>query len=695
MILFIFTFTVFSINMLKTEFMKNILLTITLMSSFLVNAQFYLSSGDEVYISDQDTIYSNENIENNGTILLNNESYFVFDADLINNATISYQDGTSKGILQIGSGEASSDQAQDIQFNNSQTEEAPFIILNKTSGVANITRGHLRLLERFKSISGTLDANSEITGADTGTDTDVNISKGLTFINPDATTTSVVEESSGGIVNNVITELLFPDGSNRAFKFFSSSVTTNQSINANLQEGGQVKSTVVGTFDDPYPGYGTHITGSQTGKNGFDATNSGNPSMFFWEESSQEYSVPSNTDERILNVGEASLILVRGSRRLDLTVNNDQTGFPTTLRTIGDLHIGDFPVNNLASTTGGFSLIGNPYHAEVDLEALLKSSNNAGLSTSFLYYFDSTLGSHGAYVTLDLSNQTITPSSQLDKYLQPNQSFFIENATDNPSLTFKESFKRTTEQGRNNEVFSTDTDLRIDVNMFDSNADVFRDGITLRFNPDYSEQVTLEEDATKVWNSDESLAFQNQGRYLSIDKRPLQDNIVNSLLYMFYPRDDDQFLINLNYRLEIDIENLPSSGEVVLIDNYLETRTRLNQDSNIYSFNLDPILPESENVNRFEIGFKNITLGTTPIDNLNQLSIYPNPATGLVNIELEEAGEALENIKIFSIDGKLVKEINIVNNSTEQIDVSNLSRGFYLVELQTANTRYVEKLILK
>jgi hypothetical protein len=224
---------------------------------------------------------------------------------------------------------------------------------------------------------------------------------------------------------------------------------------------------------------------------------------------------------------------------------------------------------------------------------------------------------------------------------------------------------------------------------------VFRDGITLRFNPDYSEQVTLEEDATKVWNSDESLAFQNQGRYLSIDKRPLQDNIVNSLLYMFYPRDDDQFLINLNYRLEIDIENLPSSGEVVLIDNYLETRTRLNQDSNIYSFNLDPILPESENVNRFEIGFKNITLGTTPIDNLNQLSIYPNPATGLVNIELEEAGEALENIKIFSIDGKLVKEINIVNNSTEQIDVSNLSRGFYLVELQTANTRYVEKLILK
>jgi hypothetical protein len=671
--------------------MKNILLTIILMSSFLVNAQFYLSSGDEVYISDQDTIYSNENIENNGTILLNNESYFVFDADLINNATISYQDGTSKGILQIGSGEASSDQAQDIQFNATQTEEAPFIILNKTSGVAKITRGHLRLLERFRSINGTLDANSEITG----TGTNENISKGLTFINPDATTTSVVEESSGGIVNNVITELLFPDDSNRAFKFFSSSVTTNQSINANLQEGGQVTSTEVGTFDDPYPGYGTHITGSQTGLNGFDATNSGNPSMFFWNASTQLYTLPPNTNQRILNVGEASLILVRGSRDLDLTVNNDQTGFPTTLRTIGELHIGDFPVNNLASKTGDFSLIGNPYHAEVDIEALLESSNSTGLSETYLYYFDSTLGSHGAYVTLDLSTQTITPSSQLDKYLQPNQSFFIQNITESASLTFKESFKRTTDQGRNNEVFNTDTDLRIDVNMFDSNADVFRDGITLRFNPDYSEQVTLEEDATKVWNSDESLAFQNQGRYLSIDKRPLQDNIVNSLLYMFYPRDDDQFLINLNYRLEIDIENLPSSGEVVLIDNYLETRTQLNQDSNIYSFNLDPILPESENVNRFEIGFKNITLGTTPIDNLNQLSIYPNPATGLVNIELEEAGEALENIKIFSIDGKLVKEINIVNNSTEQINLSNLSRGFYLVELQTANTRYVEKLILK
>ncbi|WP_157609255.1 T9SS type A sorting domain-containing protein [Psychroflexus torquis] len=140
---------------------------------------------------------------------------------------------------------------------------------------------------------------------------------------------------------------------------------------------------------------------------------------------------------------------------------------------------------------------------------------------------------------------------------------------------------------------------------------------------------------------------------------------------------------------------MPSSGEVVLIDNYLETRTQLNQNSNIYSFNLDPILPESENVNRFELGFENITLGTTtPQEELAFLSLYPNPTTGLINIDLKEAGEALENIKIFSTDGKLVKQINIINNSTEQIDVSDLSRGFYLVELQTANSIYVEKLIL-
>ncbi|WP_041758158.1 hypothetical protein [Psychroflexus torquis] len=415
------------------------------MSSILCNAQFYVSNGDEVYVSDQSTLYSNEDIENNGTIRLENESYLIFDADLINNATISYQDGNSKGILQIGSGEASSNQAQDIQFNATQGEEAPFIILNKTSGVANITRGHMRLLERFKSISGTLDANSEITGADTNE----NISKGLTFINPDVATISVVEESSGGIVKNVITELLFPEDSKRAFKFFSSSVTTPESINANLQEGGHITSTVVGTFDDPYPGYGTHITGSETGENGFDATNSGNPSVFFWDASTQVYTLLPNTDERTLTAGEAALILVRGSRVLDLTVDNIQDNFPTILRTIGDLHIGDFTLTNLASTTEEFSLIGNPYHAEMDLDALLKSPNNVGLSSSFVYYFDPTLGSQGSYVTLDLSDQSTTPPSLNDKYLQPNQSFFIENIADNASLTFKESFKRSNEQRQN------------------------------------------------------------------------------------------------------------------------------------------------------------------------------------------------------------------------------------------------------
>ncbi|PKG41608.1 T9SS type A sorting domain-containing protein [Psychroflexus sp. MES1-P1E] len=671
--------------------MKNILFTILIMSSILCNSQFYISSGDDVYVSDQSTLYSNEDIENNGTIRLKNESYFIFDADLINNATISYQDGTSKGILQIGSGEASSNQAQDIQFNATQGEEAPFIILNKTSGIANITRGHMRLLERFKSISGTLNADSEITGADTNE----NISKGLTFINPDILTTSIVEESSGGMVKNVITELLFPEDSKRAFKFFSSSVTMPESINANLQEGGHVTSTAVGTFDDPYPGYGIHITGSETGERGFDATNTGYPSMFLWENGDQEYSVMPNTDQRTLNAGEASLILVRGSRVIDLTVDNVQNNFPTILRTIGDLHIGDFTLTNLASTTEQFSLIGNPYHAEVDLDALLKSSNNVGLSKSFLYYFDPTLGSQGSYVTLDLSDQSTTPFSLNSKYLQPNQSFFIENIADNPSLTFKESFKRTNEQRQNNKIFSADTDLRIDVSMFDSNADVFRDGVTLRFNPNYSEQATLEEDATKVWNSDGSVAIQNQGEYLSVDKRPLQNNMVDALLYMFYSRDNDQILINLDYHLEIDVKNLPSSGEVVLIDNYLETRTPLNLNSNIYSFSLDPILPESENVNRFELGFENMTLGTTtPQKELAFLSLYPNPTTGLINIDLKGAGETLKSVKIFSTDGKLVKQINFINNSTEQIDISDLSKGFYLVELQTANTIYVEKLIL-
>lgn len=133
-------------------------------------------------------MYVNENIENHGEIFLNQDSRLVFDLNLVNENIIHYQNGTNKGILQIGSGETTSDQPQSIQFNATTTEEAPFIILNKVSGTATINRGHLLLLETLVAESVTLDANSAISDIPS-----VNTVSGLTF-SSNATNTAVVEQ---------------------------------------------------------------------------------------------------------------------------------------------------------------------------------------------------------------------------------------------------------------------------------------------------------------------------------------------------------------------------------------------------------------------------------------------------------------------------------------------------------------------
>lgn len=117
--------------------MKNIFFIIL----FIISVQFsfsqlYTSAGSEIYVSADDFLYSNENIENNGTVTLKNNSSLIIDADLVNNSQIIYQDGTDKAIFQIGSGESTSNQPQDIQFNANITEEAPFIRLNKLAETA-------------------------------------------------------------------------------------------------------------------------------------------------------------------------------------------------------------------------------------------------------------------------------------------------------------------------------------------------------------------------------------------------------------------------------------------------------------------------------------------------------------------------------------------------------------------------------
>ena len=95
--------------------------------------------------------------------------------------------------------------------------------------------------------------------------------------------------------------------------------------------------------------------------------------------------------------------------------------------------------------------------------ALLQDQNvnSQGLDNQYIYVFDPTIGDIGTTVTVDISTNTITnpvpTSSSANKYLQPQQAFFVKTTALNPMLTFTEDVKDNTED--QTAIFAENNDI--------------------------------------------------------------------------------------------------------------------------------------------------------------------------------------------------------------------------------------------
>ena len=88
-----------------------------------------------------------------------------------------------------------------------------------------------------------------------------------------------------------------------------------------------------------------------------------------------------------------------------------------------------------------------------------------------------------------------------------------------------------------------------------------------------------------------------------------------------------------------------------------------------------------------------VVLGISPLsvneNNItNNFKIYPNPATNNFTIETEND---IKSVEIYSIQGQKVSTSNSKN-----IDVSNLSKGMYMVRIEDSNNAIAtQKLVLE
>ena len=93
-----------------------------------------------------------------------------------------------------------------------------------------------------------------------------------------------------------------------------------------------------------------------------------------------------------------------------------------------------------------------------------------------------------------------------------------------------------------------------------------------------------------------------------------------------------------------------------------------------------------------------ITVGTNEIVTYSNVSVYPNPTSGLLNIELPSDVDLSEvNVKIVDLNGRVVLEKD--KSSLQQFNLNlgeyNLASGVYQLTINSAsNTLYNGKITL-
>lgn len=77
-----------------------------------------------------------------------------------------------------------------------------------------------------------------------------------------------------------------------------------------------------------------------------------------------------------------------------------------------------------------------------------------------------------------------------------------------------------------------------------------------------------------------------------------------------------------------------------------------------------------------------------------QPKLYPNPATDIVTLNIENIGNEIITINVYNVVGALVKSERL-NKTNQQFNVEDLSNGVYVIEIKYNESRQSQKLMIQ
>jgi hypothetical protein len=91
-----------------------------------------------------------------------------------------------------------------------------------------------------------------------------------------------------------------------------------------------------------------------------------------------------------------------------------------------------------------------------------------------------------------------------------------------------------------------------------------------------------------------------------------------------------------------------------------------------------------------------ITVGINEQNAKKQINftVFPNPAKNIINIEFDGIAVAEDaTLTIYNHQGKRIDSINLKNNNTKKLNIAHLSKGVYVIKINSAENEFTETFI--
>jgi hypothetical protein len=331
-----------------------------------------------------------------------------------------------------------------------------------------------------------------------------------------------------------------------------------------------------------------------------------------------------------------------------------------------DLNKGDITGVPVSTDTDGFNLLGNPYLTNINSGAFLTA--NANLDGQ-IWLYDQAEGNYITHIT------------GVDKILAPAQGFFVKAAS-GTVVNFTTAIQTNSEIGVFQKTSKSEIKLLIKSNDTERFAKIFfTASATTGFDKGWDgERFTGLANKMDVFTQ---LLEGNTGKDYQVQSLPMANIEATVVPVGLIAEAGNQITFSA------ETLNIPANLKVFLEDRQENTFTRLDEVNTKYEVTLSDKL---DGTGRFFVHTSTNSVLSIDSTILEGVSVYKLNASTLKIVGLSQ-GKA--TVKLFNVLGKQMMKTSFETSGSDEISLSNLATGIYIVQLETENGKLNKKIILE